>query len=72
MVCFIFKHNLVPSLLALPVETLSPLISLLVKPKILHTIRKELEKKSNYAIGLNFWSVPGKLPLASIYDSIIA
>ena len=49
----------------LPVETLSPLISLLVKPKILHTIRKELEKKSNYTIGLNFWSVPGKSVFAS-------
>ena len=51
----------VPSLLVLPVETLSSMISLLIKPKVLLQIKNELDQKTgNVSIDLEYWSIPGK------------
>ena len=47
--------------MVLPVETLSSMISLLIKPKVLLQIKNELDQKTgNVSIDLEYWSIPGK------------
>lgn len=56
--------SLCPSLLALPIETLSTIIPLLPKRKILSQVRKEIDTflVNKVAFNLDFgsWSVPGQ------------
>ena len=63
---FYLNEFLVPSLLVLPVETLSSMISLLIKPKVLLQIKNELDQKTgNVSIDLEYWSIPGKYHINS-------
>ena len=67
---FYLNGFLVPSLLVLPVETLSSMISLLIKPKVLLQIKNELDQKTgNVSIDLEYWSIPGKYQLLEIPNS---
>ena len=68
---FFNKIILVPSLLVLPVETLSSMISLLIKPKVLLQIKNELDQKTgNVSIDLEYWSIPGNVFILSGDDIV--
>ena len=56
--------------MVLPVETLSSMISLLIKPKVLLQIKNELDQKTgNVSIDLEYWSIPGKYQLLEMPNS---
>lgn len=65
---------LVPSLLTLPIETLSTLVPLLPKRKMLYEIKKHIDhflhSKEYFHLEINSWSIPGS-SLFVFYGTII-